>query len=70
MNLWKNETELKFFKDKLERGGSSKELFYKLKSGYYAYVLKKYDTEGQTLQSRNSSIGKYTEKWTKDIFTL
>lgn len=40
-----------------------KELFYKLTNGYFAYAPKEKTTEGQTLQSRNSLIGQYTEKW-------
>ncbi len=43
-------------------------MFYKLTDGYFAYVPKGKGAEGQTLQSRNSLIGQYTEKWSKDFF--
>ncbi|HPD05683.1 MAG TPA: hypothetical protein P5130_10155 [Spirochaetota bacterium] len=47
---------------------SPEQLFYKLKSGYFAYIPKGCDAEGQTLQSRNSLIGQFTEKWCKKLF--
>ena len=47
---------------------SPEKLFYKLKSGYFAYVPKGCDAEGKTLQSRNSLIGQFTEKWCKKLF--
>ncbi len=68
MNLWDNQMELQFFSTALQNFASPEQLFYKLNSGYYAYVPKTYDTEGQTLQSRNTLIGQFTEKWAKDIF--
>jgi hypothetical protein len=68
MNLWNNETELQFFKNALEKNTSPEKLFYNLNSGYYAYIPKSCDSEGQTLQSRNTLIGQFTEKWAKDIF--
>jgi hypothetical protein len=66
MNLWNNETEIQFFKNALENTSPEK-LFYNLNSGYYAYIPKSYDSEGQTLQSRNTLIGQFTEKWAKCI---
>jgi hypothetical protein len=45
-----------------------KNFFYSLKSGKFAYVPKDCDTVGQTLQSRNSLIGQFTETWTKMLF--
>ena len=42
-------------------------IFYKLADGYFAYASKDRTTEGQTLQSRNSLIGQYTEKWCTDF---
>ena len=69
MNLWNNNTEIKFFREALESFASPEQLFYNLNSGYYAYVPKTIDGEGQTLQSRNSLIGNFTEKWTKDLFS-
>ena len=47
---------------------SPEQLFYNLTDGYFAYVPKGKGAEGQTLQSRNSLIGQYTEKWSKDFF--
>ncbi len=36
--------------------------------GYFAYIPKNKSSKGQTLQSRNSLIGRYTEKWCKNFF--
>lgn len=69
MGLWNNNTEIQFFTEALRNFASPEQLFYNLKSGYYAYVPKNIDGEGQTLQSRNSLIGQFTEKWTKDLFS-
>ncbi|RZD15812.1 MAG: hypothetical protein EVJ46_09855 [Candidatus Acididesulfobacter guangdongensis] len=68
MALWNNETEIKFFIEALKNFASPEKLFYNLQSGYYAYIPKGYDAEGQTLQSRNSLIGQFTEKWCKTLF--
>jgi len=68
MKLWNNRTEIKFFKETLKSFGSPEKLFYKLDSEYYAYIPKSVKGEGKTLQSRNSPIGKFTEKWAKDLF--
>ena len=69
MSLWNNETEIQFFTEALRNFASPEQLFYNLNSGYYAYVPKSVDGESQTLQSRNSLIGQFTEKWTKDLFS-
>ena len=66
--LWNNDVEIKFFKEALKNFASPEQLFYNLKDGYYAYVPKGSDSEGQTLQSRNSLIGQFTEKWCKTLF--
>lgn len=66
--LWNNDTEIQFFTEALKNFASPEQLFYNLQSGYYAYVPKGSDAEGQTLQSRNSLIGQYTEKWCKTVF--
>ncbi len=66
MNLWNNEIEIIFFKEALKSFASPEQLFYNLFDGYYAYIPKGYNSEGKTLQSRNSLIGKFTEKWCKD----
>lgn len=69
MLLWNNETEIQFFIEALKNFASPEQLFYSLNSGYYAYVPKNVDGEGQTLQSRNSLIGQFTEKWARDFFS-
>jgi len=68
MSLWNNETEIQFFTEALRNFASPEQLFYNLNSGYFAYVPQNVNGEGQTLQSRNSLIGQFTEKWTKDLF--
>ncbi|MCK9280733.1 MAG: hypothetical protein M0P71_08935 [Melioribacteraceae bacterium] len=67
MELWNNNDEILFFKEALKHFASPEQLFYRLQSGYYAYVPKGIATEGKTLQSRNSLIGRYTEKWCKSL---
>ncbi|HZK03768.1 MAG TPA: hypothetical protein VFC94_05115 [Bacteroidaceae bacterium] len=68
MALWTTDTEINFFQEALKNFASTEQLFYNLKDGYFAYVPKGMDAEGQTLQSRNSLIGQYTEKWSKTVF--
>lgn len=68
MTLWNTNTEIQFFKEALKHFASPEQLFYNLQSGYFAYVPKGSDAEGQTLQSRNSLIGQFTEKWCKSLF--
>ncbi|MFY9598130.1 MAG: hypothetical protein WAP53_07080 [Dysgonamonadaceae bacterium] len=68
MIFWNNDIEIQFFTNALKSFASPEQLFYKLESGYFAYVPKGLDAEGQTLQSRNSLIGQFTEKWCKDLF--
>jgi len=60
--LWNNDIEIAFFKESLHAFASPEQLFYKLKGDYYAYIPRGFDAEGQTLQSRNSLIGKFTDK--------
>lgn len=67
MDLWNNETKISFFKETLRSFASPEQLFYYLASGAYAYVPKGVATEGKTLQSRNSLIGNFTEKWCRNI---
>lgn len=69
MDFWNNKTEQTFFIEALKNFSSPEQLFYNLHTGYFAYVPKGFDAEGQTLQSRNSLIGQFTEKWTRDFFT-
>jgi len=66
--LWSNDTEIKFFVEALKNFASPEQLFYKLQGGHFAYVPKGSSAEGQTLQSRNSLIGQFTEKWCKTLF--
>src|SRR4030042_491929 len=68
MELWNTTTEIRFFVERLKNFGSPEQLFYNLKSGYFAYIPKGVSSEGQTLQSRNSLIGQFTEKWCKSFF--
>lgn len=66
--FWNIDTEVNFFIEALKNFASPEQLFYKLSEGYFAYSPKGKTTEGQTLQSRNSLIGQYTEKWCKNFF--
>ena len=68
MTFWNKDIEKKFFTEAMKNFASPEQLFYKLTDGYFAYVPKGKSAEGQTLQSRNSLIGQYTEKWSKDFF--
>lgn len=68
MKLWNNDIEIEFFNEALRSFASPEQLFYNLQSGYYAYIPKGLEAEGQTLHSRNSLIGQFTEKWSKTIF--
>ena len=68
MNFWSKAAEVRFFEEALKSFASPEQLFYKLSDRYFAYAPKGKTTEGQTLQSRNSLIGQYTEKWCKDFF--
>lgn len=68
MTLWSNDIEIQFFTEALKNFASPEQLFYNLRGGYFAYVPKGSDAEGQTLQSRNSLIGQFTEKWCKTLF--
>lgn len=68
MKLWDKEVEIHFFTETLKNFASPEQLFYNLQNGYFAYVPKGSDAEGQTLQSRNALIGQFTEKWCKTLF--
>ena len=48
MSLWNNETEIQFFNEALRNFASPEQIFYNLNSGYFAYVPKSLDGEGQT----------------------
>jgi len=67
MNLWGKEEERKFF-EKALRLVTPEHLFYITEDGrYLAYWPKGYRGKKSTLQSRNSLIGSYTEKWVCEL---
>ena len=67
--LWSREIEKKFFEENLKRI-SINNLFYKSEDGnYYAFWPKTYVGKKSTLQSRNSYVGKYTEKFVLNLFS-
>ncbi len=66
--LWNKNVEKSFFVKSLEFAQPG-QLFYLTKDKkFYAYWPKGYDGAKTTLQSRNSLIGSYTEKWCSDLF--
>lgn len=66
--LWNKDYEKDFFVKSLEFA-MPEQLFYTTNDNrYLAYWPNNYDGTKNTLQSRNSLIGKYTEKWTTDLF--
>lgn len=66
-NMWSQNTELLFFKS-CENFASPEQLFYITdENKYYAYWPKDYYGKKSTLQSRNSLIGKFSEKWTANL---
>lgn len=67
--LWNQNQEKDFFIKSLEFA-TPEQLFYITKNKkYLAYWPKNYDGTKTTLQSRNSLIGSYTEKWVTDLFS-
>ncbi len=67
--LWNQNQEKDFFIKSLEFA-TPEQLFYITKNKkYLAYWPKNYDGAKITLQSRNSLIGSYTEKWATDLFS-
>ena len=65
--MWSKNAELSFFKE-CERFASTEQLFYLTNQNeYLAYWPKNYKGNKYTLQSRNSLIGNFTEKWTADL---
>jgi len=66
-NLWDKSVEERFFREKL-RDVEPSHLFYMTDGGeYLAYWPRSYQGSRTTLQSRNSLIGDYTEKWSRDL---
>ncbi len=67
--FWNQNQEKDFFIKSLEFA-TPEQLFYVTKDRkYLAYWPKKYNGAKTTLQSRNSLIGSYTEKWVTDLFS-
>ena len=67
VKLWGKEVEQQFFNE-ATRFATPEQLFYFTDSGtHLAYWPKGYDGTKSTLQSRNSLIGNFTEKWTTDL---
>jgi hypothetical protein len=65
--LWNQEVEKKFFMESMAFA-TPEQLFYITDSNrYLAYWPKGYKGQKTTLQSRNSLIGSFTEKWTRDL---
>ncbi len=65
--LWNKEVERKFFVESLNYA-TPEQLFYVTDTDrYLAYWPKGYKGKKSTLQSRNSLIGSFTEKWTADL---
>lgn len=63
-DLWNQKTEQDFFKKSLQLT-TKEQLFYKTNTDtFVAYWPKGYKGKKSTLQSRNTFIGDYTEKWT------
>ena len=65
--LWEINTEKQFFKQALKSFATPEKIFYKFGKDYFAYVPTGQSAKGQTLQSRNSLIGQYTEKWCTNL---
>ena len=67
--LWTKEDEYDFFIRSLNFA-TPEQLFYVTSDKkFYAYWPKSYGDTKTTLQSRNSLIGTYTEKWCTDLFS-
>lgn len=65
--LWTKEKEIEFFTES-RKFATIEQLFYVSDDKrYFAYWPKSYDGEKSTLQSRNSLIGKFTEKFSVDL---
>lgn len=65
--LWTKEKEIEFFK-KSRNFATPEQLFYVSDDNrYFAYWPKSYEGEKSTLQSRNSLIGTFTEKYSVDL---
>lgn len=69
MRLWSKNQEKLFF-DKSKNFATYQQLFYRTDDGrYVTYWPKGYSGTKSTLQSRNTLIGNFTEKWVCDLLT-
>lgn len=67
MELWNKDVESKFFTESV-KFATPEQLFYVTdKNRYLSYWPKGYEGKKSTLQSRNTLIGNFTEKWTTDL---
>ena len=67
LELWTKQKEIKFF-TKSRNFATPEQLFYVSDDNrYFAYWPKSYKGEKSTLQSRNSLIGTFTEKYSVDL---
>lgn len=66
MNLWNKNQEKSFFIESI-KVAKANQLFYCGEDNYMAYWPKGYRGVKSTLQSRNSLIGNYTEKWVQNL---
>ena len=65
--LWTKEKEIEFFTES-RKFATPEQLFYvSSNKKYFAYWPKNYKDEKTTLQSRNSLIGSFTEKYSVDL---
>ena len=69
MTLWTKEEEIDFFKSSM-KFSTLDDLFYidSVTGERYAYWPNDYKGEKNTLQSRNTLIGHFTERWCQELF--
>lgn len=66
-HLWSKEKEIEFFNES-RKFATLEQLFYvSSENRYFAYWPRAYEGEKTTLQSRNSLIGSFTEKYSVDL---
>lgn len=69
--FWSDIVEKQFFQHFLRKKQvlSQEKLFYLINDKYLAYIPKNVISPGYTLQSRNSLIGQFTEKWCQQLLS-
>lgn len=69
--LWNDRVEKQFFQHFLLKRNPllPEKLFYLINDRYLAYIPKNVPSPGYTLQSRNSFIGQWTEKWCQKLLS-